>query len=393
MKKVRILITEDDPVQALMLQRALKQLGHEVIGVVSSGEAALEQCKSNSPELIMMDIGLPGGMDGITTAQLIKKRFDIPVIYVTASDDEGTIQKAVATNANGYVLKPINSREIAIVVEMALTKDMLEKRLKNLNKELDQKVKDRTKQLEKANKSLKKSLEKEKELNELKSKIVTNVSHQFKTPLTTINSSAELIDRNIELGRTTDRILKHSQRIQNSVKHLNNLLNEMLYIDKADSVKINFNPELVDIPDFLDKFIDEVKHGVCRDHKVIFQMENIPETGMFDPELFHQVLSNLATNASNYTDKGKKIHLHFSGSDDKFYARISDEGIGIPEKEQHKIYERFYRGSNVGPREGTGIGMPIVKNSIEIHKGGIEMKSTEGKGTSFLVWIPLKLSS
>lgn len=363
MNPTKILITEDEPVQALMLKKALEELGHKVIGVVNNGEESIALAKKEKPNLIMMDIGLPGGMDGITAADIIKRECDIPVIFVTASDDQATIKKAVASNANGYILKPVNPREINIVVEMALTKDLPERKLKNLNKELDVKVKQRTKELQVANNDLKKALEKEKELNEFKSLIVTNVSHQFKTPLTTINSSAELIDKNIEMNGDLSRILKHSLRIQNSVKHLNDLLNEILYIDKADSVKISYNPEIINLREYLEIFFDDVTHGICRKHNLTKQIDLDQVEHYLDKELFHQVLSNLLANAANYSKDGTIIEVKLKTENGWLNCSVKDYGIGIPKKDQAKLFDRFFRGSNIGPKEGTGLGMPIIKKA------------------------------
>tara|TARA_R110002049_G_scaffold59621_3_gene161180 strand:+ start:803 stop:2008 length:1206 start_codon:yes stop_codon:yes gene_type:complete len=389
MNPTKILITEDEPVQALMLKKALEELGHKVIGVVNNGEESIALAKKEKPNLIMMDIGLPGGMDGITAADIIKRECDIPVIFVTASDDQATIKKAVASNANGYILKPVNPREINIVVEMALTKDLLERKLKNLNKELDVKVKQRTKELQVANNDLKKALEKEKELNEFKSLIVTNVSHQFKTPLTTINSSAELIDKNIEMNGDLSRILKHSLRIQNSVKHLNDLLNEILYIDKADSVKISYSPEIINLNKYLDTFFDDITHGICRKHSLKKSIDLDQDEHYIDKELFHQVLSNLLANAANYSKDGTIIEVELKTQNGWLYCTVKDHGIGIPKKDQAKLFERFFRGSNVGPKEGTGLGMPIIKKSLEVQGGELSFESELDKGTTFQFKIPV----
>ena len=389
MVPIRILITEDEPVQALMLKKALEELGHQVLGVVNNGEESIAIAKKEKPNLIMMDIGLPGGMDGITAADIIKRECDIPVIFVTASDDQATIKKAVASNANGYILKPVNLREINIVVEMALTKDLLERKLKNLNKELDVKVKQRTKELQVANNDLKKALEKEKELNEFKSLIITNVSHQFKTPLTTINSSAELIDKNIEMNTDMSRILKHSMRIQNSVKHLNDLLNEILYIDKADSINISYSPEIMNLREYIETFFDSVTHGICRKHILKKTLHLDQDEHYIDKELFHQVLSNLLANAANYSKDGSTVEVEIKSENGWLFGTVKDSGIGIPKKDQAKLFERFFRGSNVGPKEGTGLGMAIIKKSLEVQGGELSFESALKKGSTFYFKIPI----
>lgn len=390
MKHLRIFITEDENVQALLLRKTLSELGHTVCGMAQSGEETLELIENLKPDLIMMDIHLAGEMDGINTAKLVREKIDVPIIFVTAADDQKTIEEAVASNAHGYIFKPAkNLRDISTVIDMAITKHGFELRLKNLNKELDDKVKQRTKELESANLQLKKALNKERELNEFKSIIISNVSHHFKTPLTTISSSAELIGKNVEMKGDPKRILKHTARIQDSVEMLNQLITEMLYVENADATKHLKAIEEMNLETYLKKFVDEMKHGICRNHVFKTKIDLEKPIVNLDKNLLNQILSNLVLNAATYSNEGTEIFMSVTTTDNKLYGIVKDQGIGIPKKDQKKLFERFYRGSNVGYRQGTGLGLSIISKSLEMLDGEIELHSEENVGTEFRFSFPL----
>ena len=242
MFSLKILIVEDDSVSALLLQRALEKNNHVIIGIADSGEKALDLLEVNQVDMVMMDISLAGELDGIKTTEIINEKYDIPVVYLSASSDAETLNKVVGTNPSAYVIKPFNIRELNMVIELAIYKDRKEKELQKLNNQLEEKVKLRTAELYEANKELTRALEKEREINELKSRIVMNVSHGFKTPLTSILSSAQLLQIYAEKDHPfKEKIAKHAGKIENSVRTLNNLLTSVLFFGKADANKMEFN--------------------------------------------------------------------------------------------------------------------------------------------------------
>src|SRR5690606_29969319 len=152
MFSLKILITEDDTVSALLLKKALETNEHQIIGIADSGEKALAILDSRHADIGMMDINLAGKLDGIRTTAIINEKFDIPVIYLTASSDSETLKKVAGTNPSAYVIKPFNIRELNMALELATFKDRKEKELQNLNNELEEKVKQRTADLNEANK-------------------------------------------------------------------------------------------------------------------------------------------------------------------------------------------------------------------------------------------------
>lgn len=388
---LKILIVEDDSVSALLQQRALEKNAHQIIGIADTGEKALEMLGENMADIVMMDINLAGELDGIKTTEIINEKYDIPVVYLSASSDAETLNKVVGTNPSAYVIKPFNIRELNMVIELAIFKDRKEKELQKLNNELEEKVKQRTAELYEANKELTKALEKEREINELKSRIVLNVSHGFKTPLTSILSSAQLLQIYAEKDHPfKQKITKHAFKIENSVRALNNLLTSVLFFGKSDENKLEFKPKKIFSGAFVKELLDTVKAGIENDVTIKSEIGELPKTITSDPELLYQVFENLLSNAVKYSKDGKQIDFKMTFKDNNLLATISDRGIGIPKSEQNKLFERFFRAKNVGIIEGSGLGLSIVKKCIEVLDGDITFESEVDKGTTFHVTIPVK---
>lgn len=278
-----------------------------------------------------------------------------------------------------------------MVIELAIFKDRKEKELQKLNNELEEKVKQRTAELYEANKELTKALEKELEINELKSRIVLNVSHGFKTPLTSILSSAQLLQIYAEKDHPfKQKISKHAFKIENSVRALNNLLTSVLFFGKADENKLEFKPKKVFMGAFVKELLDTVKAGIENEVTIKAELGNLPKTITTDPELVYQVLENLLSNAVKYSKEGKEVDFSISIENGRLVSTISDQGIGIPKSEQGKLFDRFFRAGNVGIVEGSGLGLSIVKKCLEVLQGEISFESEAGKGTTFRVGIPVK---
>ncbi|GMQ29203.1 hybrid sensor histidine kinase/response regulator [Algoriphagus confluentis] len=388
---LKILIVEDDSVSALLLQRALEKNAHQIVGIADSGEKALEILECDLVDIVMMDINLAGELDGIRTTEIINEKYDIPVVYLSASSDAETLNKVVGTNPSAYVIKPFNIRELNMVIELAIFKDRKEKELQKLNNELEEKVKLRTAELYEANKELTKALEKEREINELKSRIVLNVSHGFKTPLTSILSSAQLLQIYAEKDHPfRQKITKHASKIENSVRALNNLLTSVLFFGKADENKLEFKPKKVFMGAFVKEVMDTVKAGIENEVTIKSEIGEMPKTLTTDPDLVYQVLENLLSNAVKYSKDRGQVEFKLTIENGTLKAIVADRGIGIPKSEQNQLFDRFFRAKNVGIIEGSGLGLSIVKKCLEVLRGEIEFESEQNKGTVFRVSIPVK---
>ncbi len=234
------------------------------------------------------------------------------------------------------------------------------------------------------------ALEKEKELGELKSRFVTMASHEFRTPLATILSSSELLEYYSHKW-TEEKKLKHQQRIQSSVKHMTNLLDDVLLIGKAEAGKLEFQPKLLDISQFCRDLVEEVQ-VTTQSHTINFgtqdQLDNFD--GLIDEKLLRHIITNLLTNAVKYSPQGKEVNFNLKCDRNQATFSIQDRGIGISIEDKQQLFESFHRGKNVSNIPGTGLGLAIVKKSVDLHRGTITVESQLEVGTTFTVTLPLK---
>ena len=235
---------------------------------------------------------------------------------------------------------------------------------------------------------LKKALAKEKELSDLKSKFISIASHEFRTPLSTIMSSASLIDKYIE-KEYYDKRSKHTKRIRSSVKHLNDLLSDFLSLEKLEEGMVRNTVSSFDLHLFIKELLDEFNSILKKGQTIKLKQNLESESIKLDSKLLRAILINLISNAIKYSPENREIEISVQRSLDKLVIQVKDHGIGIPLKEQKELFNRFFRASNVGSAKGTGLGLNIVKKYLQIMSGNITFQSTPKKGTSFTVNIPL----
>lgn len=242
-------------------------------------------------------------------------------------------------------------------------------------------------------------LAKRLELAELKSNFITMTNHEFRTPLTTILSSAELLEHYGDKF-PQEKQLKHLHRIQISAKYMSEMLNQVLILDRAQAGKLEFNPVPLNLAAWCRELVESVQMGVGRQHVLAFthqvdgtveaqglSLESIPAD--VDENLLRHILTNLLSNAIKYSPQGSTVQFSLIQQDDKAIFKIQDFGMGIPLKDQTQLFESFYRASNVSNIQGTGIGLAIVKNCVELHGGDISVESAVGVGTTFTVTLPM----
>ncbi len=252
---------------------------------------------------------------------------------------------------------------------------------------------DESKQLEE---DLKQALEKEKEINELKLRFISMTSHEFRTPLSTIISSSELLEN---YGNTWDeeKQLKDFNRSKKAVNHMINLLNDVLFFGKAEAGKLNCDPGKLDLVEYSrqivqDLDINQIKNASEQqpDITIHFLTNNTTLIGLIDERTIGHILNNLLSNAIKYSNAGNAVKLTLSSHDKRAIFEIEDQGIGIPSEELSSLFDSFHRCKNVGNISGTGLGLSIVKKCVDMLQGEISVKSEIGVGTKFTVAIPLK---
>ncbi len=231
------------------------------------------------------------------------------------------------------------------------------------------------------------ALAKEKELGELKSRFVTMTSHEFRTPLTTILSSAELL-KDYGYRWSEEKKIQHLERIIVAVKHMTQLLNEVLLIGKAEAGKLEYSPSALNLSQFCHDLVEEMQTAT-NNHKIVFNYQCCFNWIELDEKLLRHVLSNLLSNAIKYSPAGGSVYFDLVCDYEQATFRVRDEGIGIPESERSQLFDSFYRASNVGTISGTGLGLAIVKRAVDLHGGKIAVESVVGVGTTFIVSLPL----
>ena len=284
-----------------------------------------------------------------------------------------------------------------------------------LNKKLEKKVTDRTYELEKTinklletnrklngeisqrqkaeielqnnEEKLKIALEQEKEMGELKSRFVSMASHEFRTPLTSILSSAALIGR-YHNSDDQDKREKHINRIKSSVANLTGILNDFLSLSKLEEGKVVLNLSEINLPDLCKEILEDTKSLLKPNQEVKYDTIGHELLIITDETILKNILFNLISNAIKYSQKD--IHCSITFHKDTFEIKIKDEGIGIPYEDQKYLFTRFFRAGNVTNIQGTGLGLNIVHSYIQKLKGTINFESIPEKGSTFVVNIPYK---
>ncbi|MDJ0735915.1 MAG: PAS domain S-box protein [Nostocaceae cyanobacterium] len=232
------------------------------------------------------------------------------------------------------------------------------------------------------------ALSKEKELNELKSRFVAMTSHEFRTPLSTIFSSAELLEY---YGRkwTVEKQLTHLHRIQNAVQQMTELLDDILLIGRAEAGKLEYKPVPLDLVAYCRSLVEELQLNVKNQQVIAFSCDYQFISCCMDEKLLGHILNNLLANAIKYSPHHSTINFTLTCQEKQALFEIQDQGIGIPPEDLPHLFESFHRATNVTNIQGTGLGLAIVKKCVDIHKGEIAVKTELGLGTTFIVTLPL----
>jgi PAS domain S-box-containing protein len=233
------------------------------------------------------------------------------------------------------------------------------------------------------------ALAQEKELNELKSRFISMTSHEFRTPLSTILSSAELLEYYADKLPPAEKSELFRQ-IGTATKRMTELLEDVLAIEKAESGKLQFNPATLDLEKFCQNLVAEMQLTAGNNHQIFFTNFGDCKNVFMDEKLLTHILSNLLSNAMKYSPQGGIVKFDLDCNDREAIFQIQDSGIGIPLEDQAKLFESFHRARNVGNISGTGLGLFIVKTMVDLHKGKISVNSQVGFGTTFTAIVPCK---
>ena len=281
------------------------------------------------------------------------------------------------------------SRIITIVRDITDRKQM-ELALEQERASLERKVAERTAELRRNNDELQASLARERELNALKTRFLSIASHEFRTPLSSIQFSANLLKRWSRANVSPElaaELHEEVESIEKAVVSMTASLNEVLAISKAEMGQFRFSPKEIDVAELCQKIVERFHDMSAETHRVVFSSENGRVPARVDPKLMENILSNLLSNAVKYSPQGGAVACRLAAQERQIILSVSDQGIGISPEDQRRLFTPFYRGENAGQIQGTGLGLSIVKQFVELHGGTISVQSGQ-PGTTFTVTLP-----
>ncbi|QYO63301.1 hybrid sensor histidine kinase/response regulator [Leptolyngbya sp. 7M] len=370
-----ILIVDDTPNNLRLLSSMLTKQGYEVRSAIS-GSVALMAVRTVPLDLILLDINMPK-MNGYEVCQQLKadeQTRDIPVIFLSALGEPLDKVQAFQVGGVDYITKPFQVEEVLARVENHLM-------LRRMQIELQQAKADALR-----------ALAQEQELNRLKSEFVAMISHDFRTPLTSIQGFAELLHYGGDT-LTVEMQERYFDKINAAVEHMLYLLDEVLMIGRIESGTTQCQPVLLDLEKFCREIYESLELSAHHRYKIQFSYTGDCKQVSIDQVLLNRILTNLLSNAIKYSPEYSQIDFNVHCDTRNAVFEIKDEGIGIPLENQQQLFKTFYRCSNVGQIKGTGLGLAVVKRCVDAHQGQIQLESQEGVGTTVRVQLPIEMNN
>ena len=398
-----ILIVDDTIYNIQLLSLMLVKQGYRV-EQASNGTDAVTRANQILPDIILLDIRMPD-INGYQVCRILKSNpltQDIPIIFISSVEEVSEKVEAFSVGGVDYISKPFQLIEVLARIETHLRLCSLQKKLQEQNE-----------QLQLSASVLSRSLKQERELSQMKSDFISVVSHEFRTPLTTIQSASELLEH---YHWTKEEQVDQLHQIQSEVKHMTALMEDVLFLSRTNANKSKISLTEFDLLSFCSQLLRQIQRTLGQDYVVYsslhvaanlnMSIENLhlqndlpTLTVKMDEKLLRQILTNLITNAIKYSPRNSSIDP-FQDSNIKFQLKVDDQnatfiitdcGIGIPEEDLSHLFTAFHRGKNVGVLPGTGLGLSIVKNCVDIHHGTISVKSQVNIGTEFTVVLPISI--
>ncbi len=363
-----ILAVDDQPDNLRLLATLLSDRGYKVRKALN-GQLALTTIQASPPDLILLDITMPD-MNGYEVCAKLKASEtsrDIPIIFVSGLGEVLDKVKAFEIGAADYITKPFQLEEVIARVEHQLT------------------IRRQQAQIQAQNQQLQTALRQEQHLNDLKSRFVSMVSHEFRNPLTTILITTELL---LSGKSPPERTHSSLSRIRQLVYELTHLVDEVLDLSQVESGNLEFAPAPLNLTMFCQELIDEMRSSLGHRHKLVIIHPDAAITAELDGQILRHILTNLLSNALKYSPDGSTVTLALARLPTAVRLQVQDHGIGIPEADQAHLFTAFHRAGNVGKISGTGLGLNIVKTMVELHGGTISVSSKVGVGSTFTVELP-----
>ena len=367
----KILVIDDDSIVREEIAGWLGIAGFEVVSA-EDGLVGVKYAYNHVPSLIVCDITMPD-LDGYGVLMEIRANpatADTPVIFLTTQESEAEIRVGTSIGASDFISRPFTQEQLLNAIQTRLQKKEAKERVLKRQVEL-----------------LERALTQEHEQRLLRAKLVAMFAHDFRNPLASIVASNSLM-RDFADRLDEKRRVVHMNRIDASVNYLLNMLDEMLILAQIDCGSLEFSPEPLTVGPFLQAIVDEFQSIYGATHQIIYECFFTDDT-MLDPRLLQQIASNLISNAIKYSPPGTEVRVFAEKDDQQIMLTVQDHGIGIPEVDQLDFFTAFKRGSNVGHTPGTGLGMAIVKQALDLQGGSVRFESHLGTGTTFIITLPM----
>ena len=370
---IHALLVEDSPSDAELFQHVFLRAASgkwNLVHVERLGEA-IEVCREHSFDIALLDLRLPDS-DGVdTVTQFCTSIPDVPVVILTVFDDEELALQAMAKGAQDYLVKDqVTIQLLRRTIRYTIERSQILKRLKESEAAILQ------------------SLYKERELNQLKSNFISMVSHEFRNPLTTLGLASQLL-QDFDEKLTPEKKAKCFEHMNMSIHNMAQLLDEVILLGKREVGKLQYEPTTLNLEDFCRELTESMQLSDQNQHLISFTCKGNCTQVEMDKCLLRHILTNIISNALKYSPQGTEVRFDLVCQDNTAIFRIQDQGIGIPQKDRHRLFETFSRCSNVGQIEGTGLGLAIVKICVDLYGGQIQIESEVNVGTTVTVSLPL----
>lgn len=367
----KILVIEDEAMLGNEISEWLSLEGYEAFGA-ADGIEGVQAAFQHQPDLIICDITMPR-LDGhgvLLELRANPTTASIPFIFVTARAAYEDVRKGMELGADDYITKPFSRLELLQAIRIRLEKSALQEQ--HHRAQVDQ---------------WQSAFQAEHEQRQLKSKLVAMFSHDFRNPLASIRSSVSLL-RDYSDRMNEERRLTHFNRIDASINQLLQMLDDMLFVSQMETGQLEFKPEPLNIAELMQGLAQEFQFIHEETHRIVFE-SSYGDTIRADPRLLRQIGANLLSNAIKYSPQGGEVDVILERDDGQVVLTVRDHGIGVPDADQPHLFTAFHRASNVSAISGTGLGLVIVKQAVDLLSGKIDFESQVGVGTTVTVRIPL----